>query len=65
MKDTKLLILILVGISLVALMVMLCGIGLSFGFRKLSLFGFISAIALLIMLRIFGWARWSEKRRRQ
>ncbi|NNK93264.1 MAG: hypothetical protein HKP41_02835 [Desulfobacterales bacterium] len=65
MKDTKLLLLTLGGVSLVGLMVMLCGIGLSFGFRKLSLFGFISAIALLIMLRIIGWARRSEKRRRQ
>jgi hypothetical protein len=64
-KDTKLIILIFGGVSLVGLMVMLCGIGLSFGSRKLSLFGFISAITLLIILRIIGWARCSEGRRRQ
>lgn len=60
MKDTKLLLLILGGVTLVGLMVMLCGIGISFGFHKLSLFGFVSAIALLIILRIIGWARCSE-----
>lgn len=65
MKGRKRLILIIGGVSLVGLMVMLCGIGLSLGFRKLSLFGFVSAIALLIILRIIGWVRWSEKRRRQ
>jgi hypothetical protein len=64
-KGRKLLILIIGGVTLVGLMVMLCGIGLSLGFRKLSLFGFVTAIALLIILRIIGWARWSEKRRRQ
>ena len=65
MKGRKRLILIIGGVTLVGLMVMLCGIGLSLGFRKLSLFGFVSAIALLIILRIIGWVRWSEKRRRQ
>jgi len=55
-KDTKLLILILGGVFLLGLMVMLCGIGISFGFYKLSLFGFIGAIALLIILRIIGRA---------
>jgi len=33
----------------------LCGIGLSMGFKKLSLIGFFGTVAILGLLRIVGW----------
>ena len=46
---------ILLGILLVAIMLGLCGIGLSMGFKKISLFGFFGALFILALLRILGW----------
>ena len=42
------------GVSLLAILISLCGIGLSMGIRKLSIFSFFSAIGLLVLLRLAG-----------
>jgi hypothetical protein len=46
---------ILVGILLVGIMLGLCGLGLSMGFKKISLIGFFGALFILVLLRIIGW----------
>ncbi len=45
----------LVGVSLVGILVMICGLGVAFGSRKTSLFGFFGALAMLGMLRLIIW----------
>ena len=52
MKNKVLITLSLGGVSLLALFISLCGIGLSMGFRKLSIVSFFSAIVLLILLNL-------------
>jgi hypothetical protein len=43
------------GIVLLGLMVILCGIALSMGFKTISLIGFFGALIVLALLRIIGW----------
>ena len=52
MKNKVLITLSLGGVSLLALFICVCGIGLSMGFRKLSIVSFFSAIVLLILLNL-------------
>ena len=52
MKNKVLITLSLGGVSLLALFICVCGIGLSMGFRKLSIVSFFSAIGLLILLNL-------------
>ena len=52
------------GLSLLAVSVSLCGIGLSLGIRKLSIVSFFSAVVLLVMLRLAGRALASRSRER-
>lgn len=42
----------LAGIGLIGLFVMLCGLGLSFGMKSLSLFGFFAALVMFVVLRL-------------
>jgi len=42
------------GVSLVGILVMVCGIGLSLGFRTLSIISFFSVIILLVVMRLVG-----------
>jgi hypothetical protein len=42
------------GVSLVGILVMVCGIGLSLGFRTLSVVSFFSVIILLLILLFVG-----------
>lgn len=51
-KNKVLITLSLGGVSLLALFISLCGIGLSMGFRKLSIVSFFSAIGLLVLLNL-------------
>lgn len=51
MKNKVLIALILGGVFLLAGSVSLCGIGLSLGFRKLSIISFFSAVCLLVLFR--------------
>ncbi len=46
---------ILFGIVLVGIMLGICGIGLSMGFKKISLIGFFGALFVLVLLRFIGW----------
>ena len=54
MKTKVLITLFLGGVSLLAVFISLCGIGLSMGIRKLSIFSFFSAVGLLVLLRLTG-----------
>lgn len=45
----------LVGVSLVGLFVIFCGLGIAFGSRSLSVVGFFSALAMLALLRLMLW----------
>ncbi len=51
MKNKVSIALLLGGLFLLAVSVSLCGIGLSLGFRKLSIISFFSAIGLLVLFR--------------
>ncbi len=50
-------------VGLVGLLVMTCGIGLSMGFRTVSVVSFFSVIGLLVVLRLIGWSIKSGKDR--
>ncbi len=52
----KVLIGTLVLVFLLAILVMLCGIGLSLGFRTVSVVSFFGVIGLLAVLRLVGWS---------
>ena len=54
MKTKVLITLLLGGVSLLAVFISLCGIGLSMGIRKLSIISFFSAVGLLVLLRLTG-----------
>ena len=51
MKSKVVTALLLGGVFMLAVSVSLCGIGLSLGFRTLSIAGFLSAVGLLILFR--------------
>jgi len=53
-KNKILAALIFGGVFMLAVLVSLCGIGLSMGMRKLSIFSFFSAVILLVLLRFVG-----------
>jgi len=53
-KDKMLAALLFGGMSLLAVSVSLCGIGLSMGIRKLSVSSFFFSILLLVILRFVG-----------
>lgn len=42
----------LLSISLIGLLVIICGLSLSLGFRRISMIGFFVILALLALLRI-------------
>ena len=50
----------LAAVSLVGILVMISGIGLSLGFRKVSVISFFSVIVLLIVLRFISRSMGSE-----
>ena len=52
MKNKVVIALLLGGVFLLAVSVSLCGIGLSLGFRKLSIVSFLSAVGLIVLFRI-------------
>ena len=64
MKNKALMAVCFGGLSLLAVSVSLCGIGLSLGIRKLSIVSFFSAVVLLVMLRLAGRALTSGSRER-
>jgi hypothetical protein len=45
----------LAGFCLVGSLVMVAGLGVAFGNRPLSLFGFFGALAILALLRLVAW----------
>ena len=55
LKNKLLMVTILCGVVLVGILVAVCGIGLSMGFKKMSIVGFFGALAILALLRIIGW----------
>ncbi len=53
---------ILFGILLLGIMLGLCGIGVSMGFKRMSLIGFFGALTILVLLRIIGWLNSTTRR---
>ena len=46
---------ILISFALIGGLIAVCGLGLSMGFRKMSMVGFFGAITVLVLLRLIGW----------
>ena len=46
---------ILISFALIGVLVAVCGLGLSMGFRGLSMVGFFGALTVLVLLRLIGW----------
>ena len=46
---------ILISFALIGVLIAVCGLGLSMGFRKMSMVGFFGAITVLVLLRLIGW----------
>lgn len=42
----------LLSVALVGILIIICGLSLSMGFRRLSAIGFFAAVALLVFIRI-------------
>jgi hypothetical protein len=51
------------GLTLVGVLVMVCGLGLAFGSQMASVFGFFGALAMLGVLRLLVWKIRSEANR--
>jgi uncharacterized membrane protein len=64
MKNKVSIALLLGGLFLLAVSVSLCGIGLSLGFRKLSIISFFSAIGLLVLFHFVRKSGDSETERK-
>jgi membrane associated rhomboid family serine protease len=43
------------GLTLLAVLVMVCGLGMAFGSRTASVFGFFGALAMLGVLSLLVW----------
>lgn len=54
---------ILCGVILVGIMLGLCGVGLSMGYKKMSFIGFFGALGILALLRIIGWLNSAERKK--
>lgn len=61
LKNKLIVPIILCGIILVGIMVVVCGIGLSMGFKTMSVIGFFGALVVLVLLRIIGWFNLPER----
>ncbi|MCB2217874.1 MAG: hypothetical protein KQH59_17530 [Desulfobulbaceae bacterium] len=51
------------GLTLLAVLVMVCGLGLAFGSRMASVFGFFGALAMLGVLSLLVWKMRAEANR--
>ena len=55
MNSRLLIPIILISFALIGVLVAVCGLGLSMGFRRMSMVGFFGAITVLVLLRLIGW----------
>ena len=55
MNSRLLIPIILISFALIGVLIAVCGLGLSMGFRRMSMVGFFGAITVLVLLRLIGW----------